>query len=134
LRTSASVISAIVGLLLIANGLWMLVGPLKWFAATPIVWRTGVPNEHFIRDVGWIYGAVGALIFGGLVRPTFRAQSLKLAIVWLAGHAAIHIGEVATGICSPPQFALQTPQVMGPLILLLLAAGLEAARPRRQSS
>lgn len=115
-------ITASVAIALIANGAWMLAAPYYWFAATPIVWRTGVPNLHFIRDVGWSYASVGALLIGGLIAERFRSLSLALANIWLADHAAIHLGEAATGVCSDEQFLRETPQVWGPLILLLIAA------------
>ena len=130
MRTAVTAIAAIVGLLLIANGTWMLIVPLGWFSATPIVWRTGVPNAHFIRDVGWTYGAVGASLIWGLADRRFRTTSLFLASIWLAGHAAIHVGEAATGVCSPAQFANEMPQILGPLMLLVFALCLDGAEKR----
>ena len=133
MRTSATVIALVVGLLLFANGAWMLLAPLGWFTATPIVWRTGAANAHFIRDVGWTYGAVGGLLIWGLVDRNARKLSLIVAATWLGGHAAIHAAEAATGICSSRQFASETPQVLGPVMLLLIALGLDGADRRRLS-
>ncbi len=126
MRTGSNIIALIVGLLLLANGVWMVMTPLGWFTATPIVWRTGVANAHFIRDVGWTYATVGALVIGGLVHGAARTLLLSLAAIWLGGHAIIHIGELAVGICSARQFTSEIPQVVGPLVLLLFALGLGA--------
>jgi hypothetical protein len=112
------------GGVLIANGAWMLIEPQGWFAATPIVWRTGIPNDHFIRDVGWTYAAVGALLVWGTADERFRTASLLIAIFWLAGHAVIHLGEAAAVVCSQRQFFAESPQVVGPLLLLIIAHGL----------
>ena len=134
MRMAVTAIRALVGILLIANGTWMLITPSGWFAATPIVWRTGVPNAHFIRDVGWTYVTVGAIVVWGMADRRFQTLSLLIAIIWLVGHAAIHVGETATGICSPRQFANETPQVLGPLFLLALALGLDVVDNRRRAT
>lgn len=119
-----------VAIVLVANGGWMLLAPDQWFFATPIVWRTGVPNPHFIRDVGWTYAAVGVLMICGLFTERFRTTSLMLALGWLAGHAAIHLGEVATGVCTGRQFLSESPQVWGPPILLMIGVALGRKRKR----
>ena len=130
---AANVIPAFTGLLLCANSLRMLTGPMGWFAATPIVWRTGIPNAHFIRDVGWTYAAVGSLLSYGSAERRVRTPSLLYAVTWLVGHAAIHVGEVAAGICSTSQFLAEMPQVIGPTVLVALALGLDVLDRRREA-
>lgn len=48
------------GLLLAANGLFMLADPAQWYAIVPGVPETGPFNAHFVRDIGAIYVVTGA--------------------------------------------------------------------------
>jgi hypothetical protein len=130
---ATTVVATFTGLLLSANGCWMLMTPLDWFAATPIAWRTGFPNAHFIRDVGWTYAAVGSLLIYGSAERRARTPLLLCALIWLVGHAAIHVGEVATGICSARQFSAEIPQVIGPTIFVAIALGLDVVDRRRDA-
>ena len=118
MRMASLLLSAGVGLVLFANGAWMLADPFGWFAGTSIVWRTGPPNAHFIRDVGWTYGALGLLVGVGALQPRRRAAAVGTAAVWLAGHGAVHVGEAITGLCSPKAAVSESPAVFGPLVLL----------------
>lgn len=121
MRKISLILAGAIGIVLVVNGLWMLVDAGGWFAANRIVWRTGVANAHFIRDVGWTYAAVGGLATYGAVAPARRDGALGIAVTWLLGHAAIHLGEVATGICSVSDFGAEWPSVWGPPILLGIA-------------
>jgi hypothetical protein len=48
------------GLLMLANGLWMVAGAFHWFYTVPAgLPDTGHPNGHLLRDVGLVY-----MIFG----------------------------------------------------------------------
>lgn len=131
-RIGTGVVS-IAALLLFLNGAWMLIDPGGWFAATPIVWRTGIPNLHFTRDVGWTYAAIGLLLAFGLVKPQWRTPSVILSLYWLLGHFAIHAGETAVGLCGPAQFVAELPQVLGPCLMLALALGLDALARRERA-
>jgi len=123
-RTTSFSITIAASILLISNGMWMLISPQGWFAATPIVWRTGVPNDHFIRDVGWTCASIGGLLLWGSAAQKFRAPSFALAFVWLIGHALIHLCEAATGLCSARQLVAEIPQAMGPIFLIVITFGL----------
>ena len=48
-----TLLASILGILLGANGLWMLTGPFHWYAHIPGVTETGPANAHLTRDVGW---------------------------------------------------------------------------------
>ena len=132
MRRAVVAISILVGAALAINGASMLADPLRWFGSTPIVWRTGLANAHFIRDVGWTYVAVGTLVMTGAMRPRWTQPTIGLAIVWLAGHGAIHLGEVVTGACSRAAFLTEWPMVWGPVAFLAVALLLDWAIHGRQ--
>ena len=59
-RKSALLWILAIGMLL--NGTWMLLVPGSWFDRMPGVAATGPYNEHFVRDVGSAYLAVGVAL------------------------------------------------------------------------
>ncbi|MDH1265284.1 hypothetical protein [Pseudomonas sp. GD03944] len=111
------VIALALGTLAAANGVFMLADPVTWYARIPGVIETGLYNAHFIRDIGLVYCMVGAVfVLGALHRPA----SLPLwgcATLWLSGHAALHIWEVAVGICAPTALLRDFPAVTLPALL-----------------
>ena len=50
------------GLLLAANGLFMLADPASWYAMVPGVPETGPSNPHFVRDIGAVYVVAGGAL------------------------------------------------------------------------
>ena len=52
-------ILVLLGLIHLANGLWMLTAPEAWYAAVPGVAMTGPLNHHFIQDIGLAFLASG---------------------------------------------------------------------------
>lgn len=105
-------------LLLTGNGLVMLGAPLYWYETVPGVVATGFFNQHFIRDIGFLYLALG-LAFGlGWFRPTHRVVLWGGATLWLGLHSALHFWEVAVGICGPSAiprdfFGVTSPALIG---------------------
>jgi hypothetical protein len=87
---------AVIGLLNIANGLYMLFAPAAWYASVPGVVSTGPMNSHFIVDIGLAFIASGiGQIFG--VQSGVAAGMLALAgSVWPALHALFHVWGWAT--------------------------------------
>ncbi len=86
----------ILGLLRAANGLFMLLAPAAWYQMTPGVDGTGPLNQHFVRDIGGAYLAVGA----GLVWFAIDTGAQGAAIVaaaFLALHALVHVGDAVAG-------------------------------------
>jgi hypothetical protein len=105
----------------IANGLFMLVAPSRWYFAIPGVTTTGPFNQHFIRDIGFIFLFIGAGFLIGAARAQSRVVLWAASTAWLAGHALFHFWEVAVGICAPGaiprDFAGVTlPAILGALI------------------
>lgn len=130
--------SAIVmGVLAVANGLFMLASPDCWYVAVPGVTTTGPFNQHFIRDIGLIYLLMGTMFLAGVAKPPFRVLLWVLPTIWLCGHALFHLWEVAIGISMHSAMARDFPAVTLPGIVGLLltrwAAG-EDRGPNRRTS
>ena len=109
-------LAATLGLLLGANGIFMLVAPTDWYFAVPGVTTTGPFNQHFLRDIGLIFVLIGAAFLYGAARPHVRVALWGAATLWLAGHALFHIWEVAVGICGPSALARDFPAVTLPAL------------------
>jgi hypothetical protein len=77
-----------------ANGIIMLAAPQWWYATVPGVVETGPANIHFIRDIGLAFlAAAVALVLSA--RPGAGRMLLLPAAVFLGGHAAYHLVEMA---------------------------------------
>lgn len=124
-------LAATLGLLLGANGVFMLAAPVDWYFAVPGVTTTGPFNQHFLRDIGLIFLLISAAFLYGAARPHVRVALWGAGTLWLAGHALFHIWEVVVGICGPSALARDFPAVTLPA---LVAAGLTiwAARSARR--
>jgi hypothetical protein len=90
------VLAWLVGLLLAANGLFMLGDPPAWYDAVPGVAMTGPLNPHFVRDIGCAYLTAGAALIWFAVDA--RAHWAAFAGgVFLALHALVHLTDAASG-------------------------------------
>jgi uncharacterized membrane protein len=121
------------GILAIANGAFMLYSPGDWYFAVPGVTTTGPFNQHFIRDIGLIFGFIGIAFLVGAARPQFRLVLWAAPTLWLWCHALFHFWEVAVGICSPSAIARDFPAVTLPALLgtVLTLWTINAARADR---
>lgn len=117
MRRVIPIVAAILGLGAVANGLFMLVDPANWYFIIPGVTNTGPFNQHFIRDIGMIYGFVGVCFIVGAWLEERRALLWILGTVWLAAHALFHIWEVTAGICGPRQLLIDFPDVILPPLI-----------------
>jgi hypothetical protein len=88
-----------------ANGLLMLLAPQRWFFSIPGVSMTGRFNQHFVRDVGLSFLLVGIAFLVGAKNPHQRVILWGAASMWLCGHAAFHLWEVAAGMSAPSAIA-----------------------------
>lgn len=90
------VVSLILGLVLGANGLFMLADPGAWYALVPGVPDTGPFNAHFVRDIGCVYLVVGAAFcrfaFDEWARPAALAGAAFLTL-----HALVHVADAIAG-------------------------------------
>ncbi|BCH35891.1 hypothetical protein MesoLjLc_78210 [Mesorhizobium sp. L-8-10] len=81
------------------NGLFMLAMPEAWYAAVPGVVDTGPANAHFIRDIGLGFLASAAALW--LAAKTGGTAVLVPALVFLGGHAGLHLVEMITHGTTP---------------------------------
>ena len=110
-------IAALLGVALIANGVFMLVAPADWYVAVPGVTATGPFNQHFLRDIGLIFLLLGGAFLVGAAQPHLRVALWAAPSIWLTGHASFHFWEVAVGICSPSVIPRDFPAVTLPAII-----------------
>ena len=121
-KTLCPAVAALLGILGIANGIFMLVAPEAWYFAVPGVTTTGPFNQHFIRDIGLIFLLLGTAYLTGVARPHMRGVLWSGAAIWLSGHALFHFWEVAVGICSVSVLPRDFPAVTLPAIIAIALA------------
>ena len=117
LKSSNLGIAALLGVALIANGVFMLVALADWYVAVPGVTATGPFNQHFLRDIGLIFLLLGGAFLVGAAQPHLRVALWAAPSIWLTGHALFHLWEVAVGICSPSVIPRDFPAVTLPAII-----------------
>ena len=92
------ILAAVIAVISVANGLYMITNPIAWYHAVPGVIETGPPNTHFITDIGFAYFASGVLLIAALQRPLQRGELALAAALWPALHAGFHIaGDISAG-------------------------------------
>src|SRR3954470_3940362 len=97
-------LACLLGVAMIANGVFMLLKPETWYLSVPGVGRTGPFNQHFIRDLGILYILIGSGFIAGVRRRDLRVWIWGPASLWLAFHAVFHIWEVLVGLCTTAVF------------------------------
>jgi len=115
------VLASILGLLLAANGVFMLADPAAWYGAVPGVAMTGPLNPHFVRDIGCAYLTSGAALiwfaFDGRARWAAFAGGVFLAL-----HALVHLADAASGRETVDRFVNDLLPVFVPAALALWLA------------
>lgn len=112
--------AALLGCAAIANSLYMLISPHGWYLGIPGVPLDGPFNQHFIRDIGLVFGLTGLGFLAGLVAPLNRALLWSGATAWLVAHATLHLWQVAVGISDHSALTRDFPAVTLPALLGLL--------------
>lgn len=107
-------IAAVLGVGAVANATFMLVDPVNWYFSVPGVTATGAFNQHFVRDIGLVYLFIGGCFVAGAMLSGQRFFLWATASIWLFGHAAFHLWEVAAGICGPGKLLIDFPAVFVP--------------------
>jgi hypothetical protein len=120
LKSASLGIAMLLGVAMIANGVFMLVSPEGWYLAVPGVTSTGPFNQHFLRDIGLIFLLLGGAFLAGAALPHVRVLLWAAPSIWLTGHALFHFWEVAVGICSPSVIPRDFPAVTLPAMIGIL--------------
>ncbi|TDP43370.1 hypothetical protein [Zavarzinia compransoris] len=117
-----SVLTLVLGLGFVANGLFMLAAPFDWYLAVPGVSDTGPPNRHFIGDIGGAYLATGLGLLAGLRWPWLLPGTALAAALFHGFHALVHVLDGLAGRCTPVQLQLDPFAVGVPAVLLVILA------------
>jgi len=105
----------IVGVVMVANGLWMLADALHWFYNIPAgVTDSGHPNGHFIRDVGLVYVIFGVASTWSSFALVERRPVFLCVAAFMIGHAVAHVAEILVGTLPPSHWLLDLPAVLAP--------------------
>lgn len=114
----------------LVNAAWMLADPVHWYLNLPAnIPGSGPLNEHFVRDIGCIFGLIGVALAIAVFRPAARFGALLIASGFYAAHAAVHVFDSARGLFDADQWKLDLLPIYG-ATLLLLAVTLLYARSR----
>lgn len=117
----------------LVNGIWMLATPVDWFAAIPGVVDTGPLNEHFVRDLGATFSAVGVGFLWAAYRPAERIAVLSMIAIFYVGHALVHVWDTLRGLLPPSHWQGDIVPIYAPAalvvgVLLVLIRAPRAAR------
>lgn len=110
-------IALLLGVAMLANGVFMTVAPEAWYWSVPGVPDRGPFNQHFIRDIGFIYMLGGAAFIYGGIYPANRVMLWLVPTAWLTVHAMFHVWEVIVGICGPEALIVDFGGVTLPALL-----------------
>jgi hypothetical protein len=103
------------GLLMVANGLWMVASAVHWFYTLPAgLPDTGHPNGHLIRDVGLAYLIFGAASTWCSFQLRERRPVFLCAAAFMIGHALDHVAEILLGVLPFSHWLLDLPGVLVP--------------------
>ena len=124
---------ALLGLFHIANGLFMLIAPMDWYATVPGVPLTGPFNGHFILDIGMAFVASGAGLMLGARAGRDAALLACAGATWPALHALIHVeGWMMHGL--PQDHQVLASEVVGVFLIALLGVALAWMRIRGEKA
>jgi hypothetical protein len=107
----------------VANALWMLVDPARWYHDLPAgVPDTGPLNVHFVRDIGCAFLTAGLALLAAVRWPHWRLPLVATAAFFFVAHAALHVHDTARGIVDAHHWWLDAPGVYLPAIALAWAS------------
>jgi uncharacterized protein YjeT (DUF2065 family) len=125
-------LATILGLGLVANGLWMLSSPRSWYLAVPGVPQTGAANAHFIRDVGCAYMVVGLSLLWLARSPKHAWPAALAGGSFLTLHALVHTWDFFAGREPGRQLVADLPAVFIPAILVVWLAWPRGREPETE--
>ncbi len=114
-------LAIVLGLAMLLNGAYMAFEPHSWYLAVAGVAERGAFNQHFLRDIGFIYLLGSAAFIYGAFTTRARWQLWIVPTAWLLVHALFHVWEVIVGLSEPQALAQD---FMGVTLPALVAVGL----------
>ena len=109
----------VLGLLNLANGLWMLAAPASWYHGLPAaVPDTGPLNVHFVRDIGAAFTTIGVALWLAAPAARHHAGVLRATALFYGLHALVHVADLCGGRLAPAHWAVDFPGVFLPAIVL----------------
>lgn len=110
----------ILGIMNLANGLWMMFAPESWYHGLPAgIPDTGPFNAHFVRDIGAAFTTIGLAFCFSAPRPSYRHAALLGATGFYGLHALIHVGDLLTGHLHADHWLIDLPGVFAPTLVLV---------------
>jgi len=111
------------GVTSVANGLWMLAAPARWYTDLPAgVPDTGPLNLHFVRDVGAAFLTFGVCFLATAPRAERHREVVLAAGLFYVLHAAIHVWDLLAGRLGSDHWLVDLPGVFVPALILVLMA------------
>jgi len=109
------VIFHIIGLAMIANGIWMVARAIEWFFNIPAdMPATGEPNAHLIRDIGIAYIVFGIALNWCAFHLKSRRSVLLMVALFMIFHALGHAIEILSGTLPASHWWIDFPFVFLP--------------------
>jgi len=118
-----TIIFWILGVMNVANGLWMLTAPAGWYVGLPAaVPDTGPLNLHFVRDIGAAFTTIGVAFCAAAPRASQYRGVVLAAALFSVLHALIHVADIAAGRLPAEHWLIDLPGVFIPAIFLVVLA------------
>ena len=114
-----ALLASILGILLGANGLWMLTGPFYWYAHIPGLTETGPANAHLIRDVGCAFLVTALALLWFAVSPMRAWPAVLAGGAFLLLHATVHVWDTIAGREHAHRLLAEIPTVILPALVTL---------------
>jgi hypothetical protein len=113
----------VLGLMNLANGLWMLLAPAAWYRDLPAaIPDTGPLNLHFVRDIGAAFTTIGLAFCVAAPYPRAHRGVVMAAATFSVLHAAIHVTDLVGGRLPIEHWVTDLPGVFLPAAFLVVLA------------
>jgi hypothetical protein len=104
----------------LANAVWMLADPKLWYTDLPAaVPDFGPYNEHFVRDLGFVFLSLALALWWAARRPAFRLPLVTVTTLFYVFHAAGHVFDTARGFVDASHWWVDVPAVYAPALFLI---------------
>ena len=112
-------LASILGLILSANGLWMIAAPFHWYAHIPGVSASGPANAHFIRDIGCAFLVAALALLWFAFEPKRSWPAVLAGGAFLFFHASMNVWDTIAGREHPHRLLAEIPTIILPALITL---------------